>query len=377
MLHIVSTRRRIHVAGAISVLFVALLLMWLSGARPQLWACAPAPRPGEHVGIASETALIIWDADAKRQHFIRRATFDTKAKDFGFLVPTPSRPELDEAHDYTFKMLARITAPERRTVLTVVRADEAGDAAPAAGRAEVQVIESKRVGDFDAVVLRADDAGALEQWLKKHGYASDPALTDWLTPYVKKGWFLTAFKIVRDGNGQAPAAASAVRMSFTTPTPFFPYREPVSQGNSGPSAPQRLLRVYMLADKRMDATLGERGLHWPGTTAWAGVMPREENDFLLYTLKLHDKVKGKTWWLTEFEDPSSPRPGTDELYFSASADRSPVSRPPIINHLIHHEAPRSRISTAWAFALGCLGGVVLAGLVGIIVFGCLRRNTFP
>ena len=36
------------------------------------------------------------------------------------------------------------------------------------------------------------------------------------------------------------------------------------------------------------------------------------------------------WWITEFEDRSTPRPGTDELYFEHSLDRGPVARPPII-----------------------------------------------
>src|SRR5262249_31099362 len=36
------------------------------------------------------------------------------------------------------------------------------------------------------------------------------------------------------------------------------------------------------------------------------------------------------YWLTEFEDRSSPRPGTDEVYFEPAADASPVARPPII-----------------------------------------------
>jgi hypothetical protein len=36
------------------------------------------------------------------------------------------------------------------------------------------------------------------------------------------------------------------------------------------------------------------------------------------------------WWLTEFEDRSTPRPGTDEVYFERSLDRGVVARAPII-----------------------------------------------
>ena len=40
----------------------------------------------------------------------------------------------------------------------------------------------------------------------------------------------------------------------------------------------------------------------------------------------------KAWFLTEFEDRSSPRPGTDEVYFGPAPDQSPVERPPIIQY---------------------------------------------
>lgn len=71
-------------------IIVALLLTALL--IPEIGrACAPAPRPGQFVRIAEESAIVIWDETTRTQHFIRRATFDTDAPDFGFLVPTPNR----------------------------------------------------------------------------------------------------------------------------------------------------------------------------------------------------------------------------------------------------------------------------------------------
>ena len=78
------------------VLFAALL-----AAVPSP-ACAPAPMRGEYVEITNESALIIWDAESKTEHFIRRAAFQSTSTDFGFLVPTPTQPELAEADDSVF-----------------------------------------------------------------------------------------------------------------------------------------------------------------------------------------------------------------------------------------------------------------------------------
>src|SRR5438270_793237 len=68
---------------------------------------AVAPR----VETADETALVAWDERTKTEHFIRRATFTGTATDFGFLVPTPSRPELGAVDDALFDVLAGVTAP--------------------------------------------------------------------------------------------------------------------------------------------------------------------------------------------------------------------------------------------------------------------------
>jgi hypothetical protein len=359
--------------------------VFAASAWPRLLGCAVAPREGDHVAIASETALIIWDAEAKVQHFIRRATFDTKADDFGFLVPTPSRPDLGEAHDYTFKMLEKITAPEVRTSVVALREGEPGAAALDAAKVAnaVEVVESKRVGDFDAVVLKASDAGALEQWLQKHGYVSDEALADWLEKYVSNQWFLTAFKIAQEAKQKSGrAAASAVRMSFATDTPFFPYSEPSSDGKDGERkagkatqrptglpGKQRLLRVYLLAKKRMEGTLGDAP--WPGTTVWAGAMPKPEQDFLMYAMRIHEKVKGDNWFLTEMEDRSSPRPGTHDVYFAESQDPSPVRRPPIIDYVTYVE--RNREFPDWAIRLGLILAALVVAFLGVVFLFRPRR----
>jgi len=60
-------------------------------------ACCPAPPSGKPVVNADQTVIIIWDAATQTQHFIRKASFKSEADDFGFLVPTPSQPQLEES----------------------------------------------------------------------------------------------------------------------------------------------------------------------------------------------------------------------------------------------------------------------------------------
>jgi hypothetical protein len=352
---------KLYTASCLVLLTLAAALLVVPAQRAV--GCAAAPPLGASVRIADESAIIIWDASSKTEHFIRRATFSSSAHDFGFLVPTPTKPELAEAEDDAFNTLAGITAPKVVTQsaplssgggcgcgVMAPRAQMAGEAPPN----KVDVLEAKRVAGYDAVVLEADDADALGKWLKDHGYDFSPAITAWATPYVKAKWKISAFKIARDESGapgtardppptskasaasSAPSAvsASAVRMTFRTEKPFFPYREPPAERGAVQSGPgRRLLRVYFLAEGRTRGTLGEGDLAWPGRVVWANKLEASGRDNVLGLLKLSKDTPPAAWWLTEFEDPSSPRPGTDDVYFALDQNQGAVERPPVIQYV--------------------------------------------
>jgi hypothetical protein len=317
-----------------SLLGLLLLAAVAAPGLERVEACAPAPPANKPVAIASESALIIWDEASKTQHFIRRASFTTEAKDFGFLVPTPTQPTLEAASDEAFAELARITAPK-----TVEKKRPSGGGCGigcAAGNHRtgdaVRVLEEKRVAGYDAKVLEADDADALETWLKQHDYEVSRTLKDWVKPYLADRWIISAFKIAKDDAGADAVATSAVRMTFRTEQPFFPYREPAEADEKKPAS-QRLLRVFFLSTGPVKGTLGQQGEAWPGKVAWSGRIEAADRKRLLELLKLPLDSQPGDWWLTEFEDPSSPRPGTVDVYFAASEAKDPVERPPHIRYI--------------------------------------------
>jgi hypothetical protein len=310
----------------------------LSAAANVAHACAAAPPRGAHVEIADESAIIIWDAANHRQHFIRRAVFTTSVEDFGFLVPTPTRPTLADAPDAAFDQLAKITAPP---VLTkVVYKPSAGigcgASAPmtASPAGNIHILEQTRVAGYDAAVLAADDPDALNRWLGEHGYESRPTLSAWLAPYIKDGWTITAFKIAKGETNIPGVAAAAVHMTFQTDRPFFPYREPEDQrATTQAQRSRRLLRVFFIGDGRFAGSRDD-GNAWPGKTIWANAMREDDREQLFRSLSLGPQTAAPLW-LTEFEDHSSPRPGTADVYFEPSPDRTPTERPPAIHYEYH------------------------------------------
>jgi hypothetical protein len=315
--------RLISVLGALVIATVATV---------NVSACSVASPANKPVEIADESAIIVWDSASSTQHFIRRATFKSAADDFGFLVPTPTKPELAEVDDAAFKELARITAPK---VVKQPRPSGGGcsigcsnAAAPKGSAAPnaVEVLGTAHVAGYDAVVLQADNADALAKWLREHGYEFSDALKSWADEYIKLKWKITAFKLSKKGAESSVVSSSAVRMTFKTDKPFFPYREPATSGKPGP----RLLRVYFVSTERVAGTLGDSP--WPGKTVWSKQLSKDDHEKVASQLKLPQGTEPSAWWLTEFEDHSSPRPGTADVYFNRAADQAPVEREPHIQY---------------------------------------------
>jgi len=71
---------------------------------------------------ADQTVVIIWDAARKMQHFIRKASFKSDTDDFGFLIPTPAQPELEESGNEAFPYLSGLRN-RRRFAPSVLAAD--------------------------------------------------------------------------------------------------------------------------------------------------------------------------------------------------------------------------------------------------------------
>ena len=209
--------------------------------------------------MAEETAIIVWNSKTGEENFIRQADFSTNVKDMGFLVPTPNLPTLAPFKDTVFKTLHDVAHPVtynrhtgyKFTFPSAPTEAAAGAAGVPAG--SVFVFSTQIVAGYKATVLKATDSSALAGWLKSNGYAMRPALAKWLDEYVKRGWYLTAFKFVgsKDDLG---IKSPLVRITFQTKAPVYPYREPSdTKGDS-----TRSLRLYVVSDVGLKPTVDGR-----------------------------------------------------------------------------------------------------------------------
>lgn len=319
-------------ASLVGSLFAACLVAALPAD-----ACCPAPPLGQRVQIADQEILIVWDAATRTEHFIRRASFSTRLPSFGFLVPTPGVPSLGEAPDALFDRLTEAIRPkveEQRSVrfgLFCVQTLSLGSKAAVDVQRSggVRVLLEQRVAGYDAVVLDADDPQALARWLQERGYDSRPALVEWLRPYVAAKWKLTAFKLAapqaagREGEG----TRYAVRMSFPTDRPVFPFRTPKDQQGDDPAGlgAGALLRVFFVGANKAAGSFG--ATPWDAKVTYAD----KRDDFAtLLAGALPDGAHSASAWLTAFEDHRWPRAAGDDLYFDAPSDSAVVLPAPIV-----------------------------------------------
>ena len=310
--------------ASLTVLFIA---SFSSSPAP---ACCPAPPLGRPVVNADQTVIMIWDAAAKTEHFIRQASFASAADDFGFLVPSPTRPQLEESGNDAFPFLAELTAPPPEWSMPGPAFPfGCAASAPSAGLSlSVRVVEEKRVAGFNAVVLEASSAESLVGWLKDHGYALSPAVEAWAKPYVEAGWMITALKVAKDAQDkdQARVAASSLRISFHTDRPLFPYREPDSRDAAKAlDMKHRLLRIYFVAEARYRGELTQQ-VAWTGKPVWSKKLSAANRKKLLDFLKLPPTTGPAQWWLTEFEDDWPYALAPADLYFSRDPDQKTLQR---------------------------------------------------
>lgn len=368
-----------------SALFIAM--MAIVGLIPSpVDGCAIAPQIGRKLQTASEEALIVFDEQTRTEHFIRTANFSGDSSDFGFLVPTPGRPEISEVNlQDVLATFSDVTKPRIVKQKKYVGGFAFGCLLPMASNGEttraaaldkaplpkVNVVDRKRVGNLDAAVLQAEKPEAVREWLVKNGYNDRPELTEWLKAYTDGQWFITAYKIASDAlasGTQSSIRSTTVKMSFPTPTAFYPYREPSDARIARPNG--RVLKLHVLASRISTGTIGlNDSKPWPARTTWAGLLPPEAAPSVFESLKISTRPN-EAWYLTEFVDESNPRPGTDELFFGMANDQSPVERPPIVEYEVIDTTMRDTLT-----GLG-LGIIVVAMLIYLTIkmWGLARKS---
>ena len=151
-------------------------------------------------GIFPPPDYVMYETDQKAVIFyengletlILSASFRGDAKDFGWVIPTPSRPEVSKSSDELFTALDELTRVEE-DYLRPLSFDEAYQVGLKS--ANVYIVETKKIEYYDITVLTADNPDALADWLDENNYQFPTGASYILDSYVDNGWYFTAIKI--------------------------------------------------------------------------------------------------------------------------------------------------------------------------------------
>ena len=222
----------------------------------------------KHKDINEPTQKAIMVYDAGREDLILQVEYEGPVDEFGWLIPVPNLPTVQEGSMKCFYELSQYTqkhfewghqSSRTRSGAMTLGMDSAG----AKTEPPVKVIETKTVGAYKIAVLSTKDAGALENWLATNRFYFPTNKTAALDAYVKQHWYFIAVK-VNLGQGLWGTISSKLKLasgelhplqiSFASDRCVYPLK--ISSVNGQPSevqvyvlSPEPLLEKAMLEKK--------------------------------------------------------------------------------------------------------------------------------
>jgi hypothetical protein len=190
----------------------------------------------------AQKVFITWDPKENVESFTVQPKFEGSAVDFGMVIPTPSKPKLDEMPRDFFKELAVYTILKKRVqpeskllprppIKGGSFYGRSGSFAPRAAsknRSSVKILEAGVVGSLDYKIIEAGRADDLYAWLKanKYHYSGDEATLNF---YVKKKWLFTVMKIdtmqmKKNKDGSYTGEVTPTRFQFASEQLVYPLK---------------------------------------------------------------------------------------------------------------------------------------------------------
>jgi len=221
--------------------------------RPRAYpACCYFSAKDKDIEQPAQKVFVTWDPVKKVESFTVQPQFKGNALDFGMVIPTPSRPKLDEMPRDFFKELAVFGILKQRefaqsNLLPVggiagiaggfgggiggiggLCGGFGGMPAPPPRKPEIKVVEMGAVGSLDYKIVEAGRADDLYDWLKqnKYHYEGDEATLNF---YVQKKWIFTVMKIdtmqmKKKNDGSYAGEVTPTRFQFASKKLVYPLK---------------------------------------------------------------------------------------------------------------------------------------------------------
>lgn len=273
------------------------LLLAALAAQP-IFACCGFSPAGQPVQFGQQENIVIYNSKTKTEYFIRNARFVSEAKEFGFIAPTPTQPEITKVNPEIFNYLNSKQPVSRNTEGVAASVDS-----KAAGG--VEVVDIVEVAGYKATILKASDSKALTDYLEEHNYATSPSLTEWTEHYIEKGWYLTAFQVI---NKEEALQTGVLCMKFTAETPFNPYYVPKDNIKGSAS-----LDISFVSDQIFTPTIGKTEPY--NRRSWNTKLNAKEMATVSKFLSISASELPSSAFLAHYSDYHFPTHQSDDIFF--------------------------------------------------------------
>lgn len=185
-------------------------------------------------------------------------TFRGDAKDFGWVIPVPQKPEVSKGSDEIFTSLEEITKKnDYYEIVPLMNAIESGRQ-----QDSVTIIETKKIDYYDIAVLSATESQALAKWLSDNGYQYPKESAYILNDYINNNWYFVAVKISPEAAGATQVTsgleeghATPLKLVFKSDAIIYPLRISSIEANKN----QIMLSDNLLLDSERIAELKNIG----------------------------------------------------------------------------------------------------------------------
>lgn len=308
---------------------------------------------GHDIWEPSQSALILYDDETETEDMILHVEFFGDTKDFGWIVPVPSLPDLDTADPQIFRDCAVLTAPIYRNRGTGWGCSDTdrGVLTPDQGREnDIDIYNEETVGIFNTLTLGASDAGVLADSLNTWGYLPEserPVVEAALQFYIDKSWYFVAMRmdstsVIEDyHDGYWYGMVDPIRLTFQSEEIIYPLRISAISARD-PSE----IQLYVCASHRMT---------FPGArTEYANDLDSSEFSYIRDRYEYLGPLLKESYFITKLRKYFYVDEMTDDLILERAATDDEFRR-------IHYSGNPP-------------GDLLLLAMVGIVFVGLGRLN---
>jgi len=202
-------------------ILVALMLLAPFSVRADGMMVPPAEQWIEESG---QQAVVMYEDGIET--LVLSTSFQGDAKDFGWIVPVPNKPEISRGSKELFSNLQTATS-----VAPTYRKNTFGLGATDEATTSVSVIDVKNVDYYEVTTLQAQNSADLVKWFSDNDYTYPSSASYVLNSYIDNDWYFVAMRINPENiswdsiqQSFRTGQATPVKLVFEAPHVVYPLK---------------------------------------------------------------------------------------------------------------------------------------------------------